>query len=227
MGETVEFDTASGTRQGYLALPPTGTAPGLVVIQDRWGLVDQIRGVCDRFAAEGFGALAPDLFEGEAAEEPDAESRLAQELEMAGAAHDAAGGVRYLLDREEVVGDRVGVVGFCLGGGLALVTAATVPEQVGAVDSYYGVFWYGEPELAAVEVPVVLRVGTDDELVSVETVEALAAHLRSVSGVRVDVKTYPGAGHGFFDDTRPDAYAPACAQRAWQDTLAFLRDHLG
>jgi carboxymethylenebutenolidase len=225
VGRLVEFESVTGPTPAYLAVPTGGSGPGVVVVQEWWGLVDHIKDVCDRFAGEGFVALAPDLYGGEQTGDADRASRKMQELNVADAARDLRDGVRFLLDRSEVTGERVGVVGYCMGGSLALVTADTVADQVGAVDSYYGVFWYGEPELDGIQAPVVLRVGTADEFVPVSKVEGLADHIRHHSGTSVEVATYEGAGHAFFNDTGAN-YDQEAAGAAWQDTLAFFRHHL-
>ena len=226
MGEHVEYETDAGTIRAYLAVPDSGSGPRVVVIQEWWGLVDHIRDVCDRFADEGFVALAPDLYDGETAGDDEEANRRMQELQVADAAIELTTGIGYLLTRDEVEGDQVGVVGYCMGGALAIVTADRAAGKVGACDAYYGVFWYGDPELSAIDCPVVLRVGTEDDFISIDKVEELAGHVREAGADDVRVETYEGAGHAFFNDAR-ESYDEDAAERAWQDTLTLFRETLG
>src|SRR5580698_5169402 len=131
MGEMIDFPSNGSTGQGYLAIPPSGGGPGVIVIQEWWGLVPHIKDVSDRMAAEGFVALAPDLYHGKATTEPDEAGKAAMALEVDTAAHDMSGAVDELLRRS--TGDKVGVIGFCMGGGLALVLATQRPDAVAAV----------------------------------------------------------------------------------------------
>src|SRR5215212_4515969 len=146
MGELVQFPFADGNTGGYLSIPETGSGPGVVVIQEWWGLVDHIKDVCDRFAAEGFTALAPDLYRGHAASnsEPDEAGKLMMTLNLAQAAKDMNGAVDHLLASDKVRGDGIGVTGFCMGGGLALMLAAQRPDAVKACVPFYGLIpWEG------------------------------------------------------------------------------------
>src|SRR4051794_23382558 len=131
MGEIVEFPSNGATAGGYLATPDGAGLP-LIVIQEWWGLVPHIKDVCDRFAAEGFTALAPDLYHGASAAEPDEAGKLMMALNTAQAARDMSGAVTYLQGHEATRGDGVGVTGFCMGGGLALVLACERPDAIKA-----------------------------------------------------------------------------------------------
>src|SRR5580698_2822421 len=128
MGELIEFDSNGDKASGYLAVPPSGQGPGVIVIQEWWGLVPHIKEVADRFAAEGFVALAPDLYHGRQVTEPDEAGKEMMALQMPKATKDMSGAVDELLTRS--TGDHVGVVGFCMGGGLALLLAAARPDAV-------------------------------------------------------------------------------------------------
>src|SRR3954454_10864169 len=138
MGELVEFPSNGHTASGYLAVPPSGSGPGVVVIQEWWGLVPHITDVCDRFAAAGFVALAPDLYHGETTTEPDEAGKLMMALNLDQAATDMGGAIDHLLGLDVVTSAGVGVVGFCMGGALALLLAVTRPEQVVACAPFYG-----------------------------------------------------------------------------------------
>src|SRR2546421_1939294 len=136
MGETAEFQSNGATASGYLAKPPGGSGPGVLVIQEWWGLVPEIKRVCDRLAEEGFVALAPDLYRGETTDQPDEAAQKAMALNMEQAEKDMRGAVDYLASHEQYDGSGIGALGFCLGGGLA-VWAATVNPKVDAVVTYY------------------------------------------------------------------------------------------
>ena len=139
MGETVEFPSNGHSCSGYLATPRRGPGPGIVVIQEWWGLLPQIRGVCDRLAAQGFSALAVDLYHGDSAalNEPDEAQKKMMAMTLETAAKDLGGAVGYLLESGKAEGPHVGTVGFCMGGGLALYLASLRPEVMATVD-YYG-----------------------------------------------------------------------------------------
>lgn len=226
MGQRIEFAADGGTVEAYLSLPPGGRGPGLVVVQEWWGLVPHIEDVCDRFAAEGYVVLAPDLYHGDTAEEPDEAGRRMQELSVGDAARDLTAGIDHLLARDDVTSQQVGIVGFCMGGALALVAAHAAPERVAAAVPFYSVFWYGDPDLSRLRCPVLMHVGAQDAFISVERVEALAEQVRA-AGAPVSVRVHPGAGHAFLNDSRPDSYQPEAAEKAWHETVEFLRDHLG
>src|SRR5665213_2238067 len=129
MGEMVQFSGNGAPVSGYLARSG-GPGPGVVVIQEWWGLVPHIKDVCDRLAAEGFTALAPDLYHGAATTEPDAAGKQMMALGLDDAVRDMSGAVSWLLASDQAEGNGVGVVGFCMGGGLAIVLAAARPEVV-------------------------------------------------------------------------------------------------
>jgi len=222
VGEKVEFPSNGKTAEGYLATPASGAGPGVIVIQEWWGLVPHIIDVADRFAAEGFAALAPDLYHGAAATEPDEAGKLMMGLDLERAAKDLTGAVDYLLSR----GSAVGCVGYCMGGGLALWLASLRPEIAEAV-VYYGVIpWpQAQPNLAAIAGHVTGFFGENDTSASPEHVKSLEADLNA-AGVSNDMTIYPGADHAFFNDTRPEVYRADLAAQTWARTIAALRDRL-
>src|SRR5688500_18698493 len=114
MGEMVQFASNGGKTDGYLAIPASGSGPAVVVIQEWWGLVDHIKDVCDRFAADGFVALAPDLFHGKTTKSPDEAGKLMMALRIDEAEKDLRGAVNYLLQHDFTASDSAGVVGFCM-----------------------------------------------------------------------------------------------------------------
>ncbi len=146
MGELVEFKANGRTANGYLAIPQQGGGPGVIVIQEWWGLVDHIKDVCERFAGEGFVALAPDVYHGKATKSPDEAGKLMMALRIDEAEKDVSGAIQYLLNHEATTGDKVGIVGFCMGGALSLY-AATRNPKVGACVVFYGIHPNVKPDL--------------------------------------------------------------------------------
>lgn len=227
MGELIEVPSNGSTVSGYLAVPDAGTGPGVVVIQEWWGLVDHIKDVCDRFADEGFVALAPDLYHGETTTEPDEAGKLMMALNLERAARDLIGAVQSLNERDETTGGGVGVVGFCMGGGLALWLATLVPERVAAAVPFYGVIpWEAaQPDYSQLRAAVQGHYGTADGFVSVDDVRSLEHRLKDL-GKDVEFHLYEDQDHAFFNDTRPDAYDADSANQAWERTLSFLRSRI-
>jgi carboxymethylenebutenolidase len=200
----------------------------VVVIQEWWGLVDHIKDVADRFAAEGFVALAPDLYHGESASntEPDEAARLLMALRIDQAARDMAGAVDALLAMPETTGDGVGVVGFCAGGGLALYLATVKPE-VAAVVSYYGFPPHdAEWDLSAVKGAVLGHYAEHDDFANRELADRIEGELRD-AGVNVTFHHHPGTSHAFFNDSRPQVHDRDAAELSWRRTVDFLRQTLG
>jgi carboxymethylenebutenolidase len=226
MGELIEFPSNGGTGQGYLATPSDATGPGVVVIQEWWGLVDHIKDVCDRFAAEGFVALAPDLYHGKQVSEPDEAGKEAMALRIDQAAKDMSGAVDEVLRRS--IGASVGVVGFCMGGGLALVLATQRPDVVSACVPFYGVILWPDvhPNYGAMSAAVLGHYAERDTFFTPDAARALEAELHGL-GKDAELYVYDGADHAFFNDTRPEVYDAQAAATAWERTLAFLRDRLG
>lgn len=221
----IEFEVNGGTAPGYLAVPESGDGPGTIVLQEWWGVDDHIRDVCDRFARSGFIALAPDLYRGETADQPDEAEQKMMALSMEQAERDMRGAVDYLREHSGVAGRGVGSVGFCLGGGLS-VWAASLSPHVAATVTYYYVMPHGKPDFSRIRGPVLGHFGTADEFVSVDDARALAAEMRD-AGVDVRFEFYEGAGHAFFNDTnRLGTYDAEAAEASWQETISFLRGNL-
>ena len=229
MGEKVEFPSNGGTGGGYLAPAVEGAGLGVVVIQEWWGLVDHIVDVCDRFAAEGFTALAPDLYHGKTVrnKEPDEAAKAEMALDLPQAARDMSGAVDFLQAHPLVRGHGVAVVGFCMGGGLAVWLATLRPDAVRAVVPFYGIAPDGaEPDWSALTAAVEGHYAEDDDLAGPEAVAAFESRLVDL-GKEVRIFTYPGTRHAFFNDTRPEVYDDDAARQAWVRTLEFLRAKLG
>jgi carboxymethylenebutenolidase len=223
-GQSVSYPVNGVSSNGYLALPPGGRGPGVLVIQEWWGLNDQIRETADRFAAEGFVALVPDLYHGQVVDEPDEAGKLMMALDIERAAKDLRGAAQFLAAQDEVSGGRLGVIGFCMGGQLALYTGALAPDLIGAVVDMYGIHPNVKPDVARLKAPVLGLFGGQDGFVSAAAIAALDRALTD-AGVQHDFHTYPAAGHAFMND-RNDTYDPAATEDAWGRILPFFRQHL-
>ncbi len=224
-GEIVKFPSNGQEAEGYLAMPASGNGPGVIVIQEWWGLVPHIKDICDRLAGEGFVALAPDLFHGETAAEPDGAGKLMMGLKIDQAAKDMSGAVDYLAGQEAVTGGKVGCVGYCVGGGLSLYLATLKPE-IGACVVYYGVLPGAQLDFANIQAPVLGHYAENDNFASPASARELEGNLRSL-GKEVEFHIYPGTEHAFFNDTRADVYNADAAKLSWERTLPFFRAHLG
>jgi carboxymethylenebutenolidase len=226
MGEMIEFPSNGSSAPGYLSLPESGQGPGLIVIQEWWGLVDHIKDVCDRFAAAGFVALAPDLYHGQTVAEPDEAGKAMMALQMDQAARDLSGAVDEVVRRS--VGGRIGVVGFCMGGGLALVLAANRPDAVAAVVPCYGVIPWpdAQPDYRAMTAALLGHYAENDDFFTPEAARALGEQLRAM-GKEAEIIVYPGVDHAFFNDTRPEVYSSSAAAELWERSVAFLHAQLG
>ncbi len=223
-GEMVRFPSNGQEAEGYLAKPASGSGPGVVVIQEWWGLVPHIKDVCDRFAGEGFVALAPDLYHGKSTAEPDEAGKLMMAMKIDEAARDMSGAVDYLVGLDATTGDKVGCVGFCMGGGLSLYLASLKP-QIGACVIYYGVLPGAQPDLSKVQAPVLGHYAEHDQFASPASARELENKLKSLNK-QVEFHIYPGTDHAFFNDTRPEVYHAEAARQSWERTLAFFREHL-
>jgi carboxymethylenebutenolidase len=223
MGQIITFNGGDKDYQGYLA-EAVNPGPGVIVIQEWWGLVDHITDVCDRFAAEGFTALAPDLYFGEATTEPTRAGELMMALNISETAEVLGSAVQALLNSPKVQSPKVGIVGFCMGGQLALY-AACHDERIGACVDYYGIHPNVQPALRTLQCPVLCFFAENDNHTSPEAVDALDQELTLLEKEH-EVITYPGTQHAFFNDDRPEVYNEAAAKDSWQKMLAFFREKL-
>jgi carboxymethylenebutenolidase len=193
-----------------------------VILQEWWGLVGHIKDVAERFGREGFITLAPDLYHGETAEEPNEARKLAMALDRKRAIREITGAVNYLLKDERVAPKKIGLVGWCMGGGLCLSAAAEV-QNIGAVA------FYGRPleagDTAKIEAPALGLYGELDRGIPVSLVRDFEAELAG-NGIEHEIEIYAGAEHAFFNEERPQAYHPEAAEDAWVKTLGWLRRHL-
>lgn len=223
--QNVSFGSGDGQAHGYLALPESGSGPGVIVIQEWWGLTDHIRDVADRLAAEGFVALAPDLYGGWITHDGAEAGKMMSELPEAEGARLLAGAVDYLLAREEVTSAKVGTIGFCMGGGFVLNLAAQQGEKISAAVPFYGV-GQGVPEdYSGVKAAIQGHYAMHDQSYPVDSARAQEQQIRDESGTDVTFYYYD-ANHAFHNDQNPAGnYSPQDAELAWERSVKFLRDN--
>ena len=223
-GQMVGFSSNGATTDGYLAIPEKGSGPGVIVIQEWWGLVDHIKSVCDRFANEGYVALAPDMYHGKTTTSPDEAGKLMMALQIDQAEKDLRGAIQYLLNHDATTSDKVGTVGFCMGGALSLY-AASKNEQVGACVVFYGIHPNVKPDLPNLKAPVLGIYAEKDKSTPPEAVRDLEQQLKAL-GKSVEMHIYPDTDHAFFNDTRPGVYNRRAAEDAWRRTIEFFAKNL-
>ncbi len=222
--QNVTFPSNGGTAHGYLALPPGGSGPGVLVIQEWWGLTDHIAGIADRLAAEGFVALAPDLFGGRTTHDAEEAGALMSALPEEQAARDLAGAVDFLLGNEAVTSSKVGAVGFCMGGGFVLLLANQQGDKVGAAVPFYGVGPAAQQaDFSGLTAAVQGHYGERDDFYPVDQARAQEQKIRSESGAPVAFHYYDAA-HAFHNDENLlGTYSKDDAALAWSRTVAFLK----
>lgn len=221
--QDVEFPSPKGSTLGYLALPQDEKPhPGIVAIQEWWGLVPHIKDIAGRFAQEGFICLAPDLYHGQAATEPNEARKLSMQLEVPNAMIDINSTANYLLSLKNVQPNKVGIVGWCLGGRLAIAATAN-NSKIGAA-----VIFYGRPQQELeekIQAPLLGLYAEHDHSIKPDELlqfdQVLASH-----GIPHEIITYPNTEHAFFNDTRPGIYNSEAASDAWQRTLRWFRKYL-
>ena len=230
MAEIVEFASNGGTASGYLARPADGAGPGLLVIQEWWGIDDSLKATADRLAAAGFMALVPDLFHGEVAghDEMDRAAHLMQSMPADRAGRDMSGAVDFLVAHDDVTGDGVGVIGFCMGGMLSLIIAANRADRVTAVVPFYG-FPQGdtEPDWTKLTAAVRGHMAEHDDFFGPEAARALEAKLQAM-GKDVVLTVHPGTGHAFMGPHNAlGTLNEELAAELWPGVFAFLHEQLG
>lgn len=234
-GRMIEFDAAGSPAPGYLATPDAAAAagaPGVVVLHAWWGLTEPFRQACDRLAEAGFVALAPDLYRGKTATTVEEAEALATALnrEEARVSGDIRGATRFLRHHEAITpvdgpgaSDRLGVVGFSLGGAYALDLSVELPDEIAAVVIFYAT--YTGLDFRRAQAAYLCHFAQDDPYEPAESVAAMEQELQA-AGKQATFYTYPGTTHWFFEANRPDAYDAAAAALAWERTIAFLNTQL-
>jgi carboxymethylenebutenolidase len=229
MSETVEFKSNGNMASGYLAKPPAGSGPGVLVIQEWWGLDDSLKEMADRLAASGFVALVPDLYHGQVAghTEMDKAAKLMQALPPDRAGRDMSGAVDYLASHEAVTTRGIGVVGFCMGGMLAFIIAANRPDKVKAVVPFYG-FPQGasEPDWSKMTAAVSGHMAEHDDFFAPAAAQALEKKLRAM-GKNVTLTVHSGTGHAFMGPHNAlGTLNTKLAAQIWPQAVSFLKTNL-
>ncbi len=221
--QNTTFPSGTGTAYGYLALPASGSGPGVVVIQEWWGMTDHIAAVADRLAGEGFVALAPDLFGGTTTHDADEAGRLMTQLPVEAAARDLSGAVDFLLGHEAVTSSTVGAVGFCMGGGFLLMLATQEGARISAAVPFYGVGPAVPDSYTGLTAAVQGHYGERDDFYPVEDARKQEQQIREECGAAAEFFYYDAA-HAFHNDENLlGTYDEDAASLAWDRTLSFLR----
>ena len=224
-GSMIEFKANGRNATGYLARPTASRGHGVLVVQEYWGLVDHIKDLADRFAAEGFFALAPDLYHGEKTKSPNEAGKLMMALNIAETVKDLRGAADALIAVEGVSPKQVGIVGFCMGGQLALYGACELPERIAAAVDFYGIHPNVTLRLENLGGPVLAHFALKDTMTPEPRARELVRRIEQ-AGKHVEAYFY-NADHAFFNDTRPGVYSRADAHEAWKRTIEFLNRSLG
>lgn len=223
--QTVHFQAGKNTVSGFLASPEKpGRYPGLIVVPDWWGLTDWVKQQTSNLADQGYVALAVDLYNGKVASNTDEAAQLSQSLDNDQVVLNLMGGIIYLTTLDNVERDRIGTVGWAMGGYYALQLAMHVPRLGACVDNY-GALPTDPNEMEAITAPLMGNFGADDHGVTPQDVQAFKTAMTTLNRV-VDIKIYDGAGHSFENPNDTSTYRPQDAQDAWNRTVAFLNKWL-
>jgi carboxymethylenebutenolidase len=229
MAETVEFKSNGSTASGYLVKPASGSGPGVLVIQEWWGLDPGIKEWAERLGKAGFVALVPDLYHGQLAahDEMDKAAHLMQNMPADRAARDMSGAVDYLASHSAVTSKGIGVVGFCMGGMLSFIIAANRPDKIAALVAFYG-FPQGpaEPDWSKITAKMMGHMAEHDNFFSPAAATALEAKLRGM-GKQCTLKVHPGTGHAFMGPHNAlGTLNETLAAQIWPEAVSFLTDNL-
>ena len=221
--ETIQFPIDGGQAPGYLARPAKeDPKPGLVVIQEWWGLNAHMKDLTNRLANQGYVALTPDLYHGKVVSEPNDAQKAAMELDRGRAMAEIDAAVAYLRDQNYVNPKQIGVIGFCMGGALALYAGAN-NANVGAVAAFYGGGVPGPEAFAKSKAAILNIVGDKDR--TLPSIQALEDGLKAYA-MPHELVIYPGAEHAFVNDTRTEVYKRDAAEDAWKRALAWFSKYL-
>ena len=223
--QTVEFPSGKETASGFLAVPDKpGQYPGLVVIHEWWGLNDWVKEQTEKLAAQGYVALAVDLYRGKNATDPSEAHELMRGLPQDRAIRDMQAAFDYLAARKDVKPGRIGSIGWCMGGGFALQLAIHQPRLVACVVNY-GALPTDPNDMQQIGAAVLGSFGADDKGITPADVQAFEKTMKGLNRF-VNVKIYPGAGHAFENPNNTTGYRPEAADDAWKRTVAFLHNAL-
>jgi carboxymethylenebutenolidase len=223
--ESVEFGSNGSTTPGFLARPKgNGPFPGVIVVQEWWGLNDNIKDIAQRFAREGFAAFAPDLYHGVVVAEPDQAQKQMMQLDMPRASQELVKATEYLAEQSYITGRGIGAIGFCMGGGLAMTLATDTP-LIRAVAPFYGATPEPIDKVQSLAGPVFAVFAEHDDWIGPPVREKLHQALEE-HGKQFEIKVYPGTHHGFFNDTRMDVHDAQASEDAWKRVISLFRENL-
>ncbi|HTV59716.1 MAG TPA: dienelactone hydrolase family protein [Verrucomicrobiae bacterium] len=223
--QMVQFTNGKDMIDGYLALPPgTGRFPGILVIHEWWGLNDWIKEETQKLAEQGYVALAVDLYRGKVATDWETAHELMRGVPEDRALADMKGAHLYLVSRDDVVKQHIGVIGWCWGGGEAMELAVH-DQGLSAVVVNYGVLPTDPNKLQQIVAPILGNFGANDQGITPSDVHEFETAMLSIHR-QVDLKIYPGAGHAFMNPNNQGGYRPEAAADAWQRTLNFFNKTL-
>ena len=229
MGEMVGINSSAGRAHGYLTTPEEGQGPGVLLLHAWWGLTPFFKQLADRLAGEGFTVLATDLYAGRTADTIEGATELMQQVNDQEGIQHVTAGLDYLLTHPAVQGETIGALGFSMGGAYATWLSTLRPEIRALVLFYGGFDFYGDLEqeefAKQTRVDFLGHLAEHDEYESLDVARELEAALKA-EGKEANFFVYPGTGHWFFEDNRPDVYDPECARLAWDRTVEFLRSKL-
>lgn len=219
----MEDGTVASTKPaGYLAVPESGSGPGILVLHAWWGLTPFFQSICDRLAATGFVAFAPDLHQGKTAQTIEEAKQLMAERDFAVTRATVLSAVEYMQQLPAVSAEGLGVIGWSMGGAWAMLVSTIVPEAIRAAVIFYGT---GDPDFTQATAAFLGHFAEQDEWDSLDDVRQMEAAMRQ-AGVELTLHVYPGVGHWFFEEDKPAYYDPPAAALAWQRTIEFLRTQL-
>lgn len=223
----VQYPSDGVTVRAYMVGPKAKSLPAIIVVQEWWGLNDHIKDVARRFAKEGYVAIAPDFYSrlgNKVTTDPNEAGKLMGALQQEDGLKDLNATVNYLKTVSGVDAARIGVSGFCMGGSYALMLPC-VNSSIKAAVPFYGQVPNPDTPLQKLACPILYIYGEDDGWITKADVQRLANALKKYNKAG-EIKTYPGAPHAFFNDTRKDVYKSAEAKDAWGRTLTFFKKHL-
>ncbi len=222
-GEMIQI---GGGLPAYLSRPEQASKrPGVIIIHEWLGLVPHIKDVADRYAAQGYVALAPDLYGGKVANDPDTAMKLSSSVSTQASAEMIGRALDYLKNSEYTIQDKIGITGFCFGGTHSFNFACVAENRIAAAVPYYATRLPSDELLSKICVPLLMIYGDEDHSIKQDQARKLESTLKSL-GKNAQLLLYPGCPHAFFNDQNPQNYRPAAAKDAWQKTLDFFRTHL-
>ena len=223
--QMVRYRSGNEMVSGYLALPErAGKHPAMVVIHEWWGLNDWVKGEADKLAGHGYVALAVDLYRGQSTTDPAVARKLDQSVPRERAIRDLKAAYNYLAERNDVEKDKIGAIGWCMGGGYSLLLAEQEPKLAACVVNY-GELPTDPAEIARIQAPVLGTFGADDRGIPPSAAHAFVTAMKA-AGKQIAVKIYEGAGHAFENPNYKAGYRPVAAKDAWGRTLEFLEEQL-